>query len=388
MQPTNMAFSQPESYGDPDRSSADGFESAPQRMRRVLRTRPAESALHRVLAGSADLFRGDDYPQRLAEAAAGSQLPVTTGRRIAVVGTRGGAGKTTVAALLARIYAAMRTDTVAAVDLAPGAGTLGLRLGVPHAPPLETAAARLRSGTPDSLRGLAALLTAAEPANLLVTGRRRTLEHPVDGGPRPSADVWTPAGPLVPPVWTPDGLSAPPGSGAAGKGTGQDVPDGASRISRVISRYCPITVFDCGAGLTDPAALWAVGNSHVAVFVTPASVAGLEDALEYSDTWRRSPELSGVPLLVLVAQPAPGGTFRAAREAGRLRQAGLETIHLGYDRHLAAGVEVSPSLLSRRTRLEAVTLASRVLSAASAPGGQRPGEQRPGEQPARRNVYP
>ncbi|WP_461170428.1 nucleotide-binding protein [Arthrobacter sp. Z1-15] len=383
MQGTKMSPPQPEPYGDPARSSVDGFESAAQRMRRVLRTRPAESALHRVLAGSADLFRGDDYPQRLAEAAAGTQLPVTTGRRIAVVGTRGGAGKTTVSALLARIYAAMRTDTVAAVDLAPGAGTLGLRLGVPHAPPLETAAARLRTGTPDSLRGLAALLTAAEPANLLVTGRRRTLERAADGVPRPSAGTWTPAGPLVPPAWTPDGAAAPPGPGAAGEETGQDVPDGASRMSRVISRYCPITLFDCGPGLTDPAVLWAVANSHLAVFVTPASVAGLEDALEYSEAWRHSPGLSGVPLLVLVAQPA-GDMLRASRETGRLLRAGVETVHLGHDRHLAAGVEVDPSLLSRRTRIEAVVVASRVLSAAA----PTPGSRRPGEQPARRNVYP
>lgn len=375
---------QPESYGDPGRGSADGFESAPQRIRRVLRTRPAESALHRVLAGSADLFRGDDYPQRLAEAAAGTQLPVTTGRRIAVVGTRGGAGKTTVAALLARIYAAMRTDTVAAVDLAPGAGTLGLRLGVPHAPPLEAAAARLRTGTPDSLRGLTALLTVAEPANLLVTGRRRFSESPAVGGPPPSAaGVWTPAGPLVPPVWTPGVSTVPQGRSEDGKETSQDVPDGASRISRVISRYCPITIFDCAAGLTDPAARWAVGNSHLAVFVTPASVAGIEDALQYAEVWRRSPEFSGVPLLVLVAQPVPDRILRASREAGRLRRAGIETVHLGYDRHLAAGVEVSPSLLSRRTRLEAVAAASRVLSAAaSVPGTQR------GADAARRNVYP
>ncbi|WAP51109.1 hypothetical protein OL239_14640 [Arthrobacter sp. ATA002] len=359
-----MSSAEPRAHGRPGRPVAGSDAAAP--IRRLLRTRPAESVLHRALADTAYLFRGDDYPQRLAEAAAGTQVPVTTGRRIAVVGTRGGAGRSTVAALLARIYAAMRADTVAAVDLAPGAGTLALRLGVPHAPPLETAAARLQAEAPDSLHGLAALLTAAGPANLLVTGRRRPALNAVSGNPAPpTSAAWTPAGPLVPPVWTPGGPA--PGSGAAGEEPGRNVPDGASRISRAISRYCPITLFDCGAGLTDPGVLWAVENSHAAVFVTPASVAGVEDALEYAAAWRRLPGISGVPLLILVAQPAPGGSFSASREAGRLRRAGIDAVHLGHDRHLAAGVEVRSSLLSRRTRLEAATVASRVLSAACAP---------------------
>lgn len=367
-----------ESYGAPARASGDGFESDPQRTGRVLRTRPAQSPLHRFLAGSAGLFRGDDYPQRLAGEAAGTQHPVTTGRRIAVVGTRGGAGKTTVAALLARIYAAMRSDTIAAVDLAPGAGTLGLRLGVPHAPPLETAAARLQAGTPESLRGLTALLSVAEPGNLLVAGRRAQKNHGGESTSHPATTVWVPAGPHTPPEWTPDG---PPDAGGPGptrsaRNTPPEVPDGASRMSRVISRYCPVTIFDCGSGLTDPATLWAAGHSHVAVFVTPASVAGLDDALEYAHAWRRNPGHSATPLLVLVVQPASDRYFTASREADRLSLAGVPALHLGRDRHLAAGVEVSPPLLSRRTRLEAVTVASRVLTAAvSSPGPQLPAEQ-------------
>lgn len=361
---------QPERFGDSGRPG--GFESATQRTLRVLRTRPAESALHRVLTGSAHLFQGDDYPQRLAEAAAGTQRAVTTGRRIAVVGTRGGAGKSTAAALLARVYAAMRADAVAAVDLAPGAGTLGLRLGVPHAPPLEAVAARLGVGSPDSLRGLTALLTVAEPANLLVTGRRHPLEPGTAAGLRSTAGaVWTPAGPQGPPAWTP-AAGAPdpggaPGPAGASAAAGPNAADGATRLSRALSRYCPITIFDCGPGLTDPGAVWALGHSHLAVFVTPASVAGLQDAVEFAGSWRHGPATAAVPLLVLVVQSSPGRALSASKEAHRLHRAGVDALHLGGDRHLAAGVEVIPSLLSRRTRLEAVSLASRVLAAA-APG--------------------
>ncbi|MCC3266523.1 hypothetical protein [Arthrobacter gengyunqii] len=346
---------------------------------------PAESVLRRVLGGSADLFRGDDYPRLLAEAAAGTQLPVTTGRRIAVVGSRGGSGRTTVAALLARIYAAMRADGVAAVDLAPEAGTLGLRLGVPDAPALDAVAARLEFEPPASLQQLAGLLAVAGPANLLVTGRRRP--HA-----RGAADPWCPAagspaagvgigagvgvaagvgvGTMAPaPAWTPTGPVTgrpldPVDSGLDGSGANGVAGSKRLLLSRAVSRYCPITVFDCGPGLGAPEARWAVGNSHLAVFVTPATASGFEDAVEYAAAWRRDPLLGSVPLLVLVVQCAKDAALSASRQAGCLRRAGVDALHLGYDRHLEAGVEALPSLLARRTRLEAVSLASRVLSTA------------------------
>lgn len=326
----------------------------------MMVSRPAESALRRVLAGSAGLFRGDDYPHRLAEAAAGSQLPVATGRRIAVVGSRGGAGRTTVAALLGRIYAAMRADAVAAVDNAPESGTLGLRLGVPDAPSLETVAARMDAGQPASLQQLSALLAVAGPANLLVTGRRnphaRTGANPrgtAAGNTAGVALAWTPAGP------------------PAGNLSGGQVPAqaAASLLSRTVSRCCPLTVFDCGAGLAAPAARWALESSHLALFVTPAATAAVADAVEYSAGWHLDPLLGSVPLLVLVVQGTRDGGLSASRHAEGLRRSGINAAYLGYDRHLAAGTAVSPSLLSRRTRLEAVSLAAQVLSVAvSGPG--------------------
>ncbi|WP_104104505.1 hypothetical protein [Arthrobacter sp. 08Y14] len=358
--------------------------------------RPAESGLRRVLTGSADLFRGDDYPRRLAEAAAGSQLPVTTGRRIAVVGSRGGAGRTTSAALLARIYAAMRADAVAAVDNAPESGTLGFRLGVPDAPSLEAVAARMDADPPATMAQLAGLLAVAGPANLLVTGRRSPHARAGAGvgtsvagstAAGTTAPAWTPAGPLARNLsggqddgGVFDGVS----SGAPGipsrrvsEGTGQVAADAAaSLLSRIVSRYCPITVFDCGAGLRAPAARWALESSHLALFVTPASAAGVADAVEYSAGWHLDPLLGSVPLLVLVVQCTRDGALSASRQAAGLRRAGIDAAHVSYDRHLAAGTAVSPALLARRTRLEAVSLASRVLSlAVSGPG---PGPRRSG----------
>ena len=57
------------------------------------------------------------------------QQPVTTGRQIAVTSIRGGAGKTTVAALLGTTYAHYRQDPVLLVEADPALGSLPLRLG-------------------------------------------------------------------------------------------------------------------------------------------------------------------------------------------------------------------------------------------------------------------
>ncbi|MBD8043023.1 hypothetical protein H9638_04275 [Arthrobacter sp. Sa2BUA2] len=318
-------------FGAPAPVSPDGFESTPQRLRRTLRTRPAEGPARRVFQQAADMFRGDDYPQSLAEAAAGVQQPVTTGRRIAVIGSRGGAGRTTAAALLARTFASLRADAAAAVDLTE-AGTLALRLGAPEAPPLDAAAARLGRTIPGSLADLRGFVTSPGPENLLVTGRR------------------------------------------AFPGTQTATDDDALHLSRVLSRYCPVTLFDCPPGLGGltgqrDQVRWALQEAHLALYVTPASVAGLDDAALAAELWRRDPALTGVPLLVLLTRTSPRSPFNLAAEARRLSRSGVDTAVLGYDAHLAAGVEIQPRLLSRAARLQGTQLAAHVLSAASAAPG-------------------
>ena len=57
------------------------------------------------------------------------QQPVTTGRVIAVTSIRGGVGKSTVSALLARGFNHYRHDPVLALEADPALGTLPVRLG-------------------------------------------------------------------------------------------------------------------------------------------------------------------------------------------------------------------------------------------------------------------
>ena len=324
---TNQPYAAPETYPSRDQPGA-GFVS--ENLQRRLRTRPAESPAKRALGHISSLFGGNDYPQQLASAIAGAQAPVVIGRRIAVVGSRGGSGRTTAAALLARVYAAMRADAVAALDHTPAAGTLALRLGTPSARPFNAAAALVAQHPPSSLAGLASVLTPANPPNLLVAGRHSPAED--DGG---------------------------------------DAGGNADLLARAASRYCPITVFDCPP-MGTPGTGWALERSHLAVFAASADAAGLNDAAEYAYRWRRDPELSGLPLLVLVTQPLADSPFDAAAEAGRLSRLGIPALPLGYDRHLRAGLELDLGLLARRTRLQAAQLAAHCLALAGTGAGARP----------------
>ncbi len=304
-----------------DSLRTDPFETPEERLRRVLRTRRADGPLRILTQNVTDLFRSDAYVGDLTRAASGAQAPVTTGRRIAVIGSRGGAGKTTTAALLARVFSALRSDNIAAVDVSTGLGTLDLRLGLDTAPTLADLAA---AESIDTIGRLAELMGNAQD-NLLVLG---------NGAARPTE---------------------PPSTGADA--------DAATRVARTISRFCPVTVYDCGTGMASEPTRWTISQAHAAIFVTPATVPGMENALAVANRWP-SGDAGHVPLLVVVTTVDEGSVLDAGRQAARLGESGIAAVHLGYDRHLAAGVEVDLGLLSRRTRLQASALASRSLALA------------------------
>lgn len=322
---THQPYAFPGPYPSQDRPGA-GF--LPDNRLRRLRSRPAESPARRAFGHIGSLFGGNDYPHQLASAVAGAQAPVAIGRRIAVVGSRGGSGRTTAAALLARVYAAMRADAVAALDTIPADGTLALRLDLPSARPFNAAASLAAQRPPSSLAELASILTPANPPNLLVAGRH---SPPAEDG---------------------------------------DAQGNAELLARAASRYCPITVFDC-APIGTPGTGWALERSHLAVFVASADASGLRDAADYGYRWQRDPELAGLPLLVLVTQPLADSPFDAAAEAGRLSRLGIAALPLGHDRHLRTGLELDLGLLARRTRLQAAQLAARCLALAGTGTGAR-----------------
>ena len=75
-----------------------------------------------------NVFTTDPFPELYERALAGCQAPVTTGRRLGVCSPVGGAGTSTVAALLGHQFSLSRAEKIIAVDLAATASGLQRRL--------------------------------------------------------------------------------------------------------------------------------------------------------------------------------------------------------------------------------------------------------------------
>lgn len=277
--------------------------TAPDLYRRV----PAGDRLAgRCLRTVARALSGHAPTRELEELARAVARPVTTGRRIAVVSARGGAGRSTVAALLGMVLAARRADPVLAVDADPENGSLSWRLGVPYGPRLDELAAHLDD----------------DPMPHLGRGR---------GG-----------------VWFLPG--------------GSERPTLARDAARTLSRRFPVSVIDCGA-VTDPATQAVLGEAHAVVVVCPTgpdgvrSTAGLLAGVPPEERGRAVVALNTVHR---DARAVLGwGAVRA-----RLGPFEVPVVDVPYDRHLAAAAPIDPARVGERTLVATSRLAARALAAA------------------------
>ncbi|WP_372697070.1 hypothetical protein [Arthrobacter sp. JSM 101049] len=286
--------------------------------RRLARVRATGGFLTRTLGS---LFGGTHPATTVGRHAAEVQAPVTTGRRIAVVSTRGGAGKTTAATLLARVYSTLRPDNICVLDLDPGHGSLALRLGIDGAPAFDEVIPGIIGGAQPGTAHLVEMLGAAAP-NLFATGPR---------------------------------------AASAGGGRMPDLREAAATVSR----YFPLTVLDCPTGVEAPETQAALADCHGALFVVPATLSGMDDALAALAGWRQHPFLAGLPLMVLVMQQDHSSALQALDQAGRLSRLGFDAHAIGYDRHLAAGARLALPQMLPAHREAATTLAARVLGLAN-----------------------
>ena len=108
----------PQTVATPPLAQATPMASGSLRSHREyehLSGRHAVPRWRRFFTWFARVFRSDDTASRVARASAGAQRPVTTGRRIVIVGASGGVGSTSVATGLAMTLAAVRNALVAFV---------------------------------------------------------------------------------------------------------------------------------------------------------------------------------------------------------------------------------------------------------------------------------
>ncbi|TQL95367.1 MinD-like ATPase involved in chromosome partitioning or flagellar assembly [Actinoallomurus bryophytorum] len=252
--------------------------------------------------------------------AAAMQQPVTTIRRIAVSSVRGGAGKTTVAVLIASALARHRQDRVLLIDADPGLGSLPMRFGMTAAPSLRDFA-----GTrPTSFEEVRPHLTRTDVGLWVLPGARGEMaDQPLDLATYAS-------------------------------------------VTSVLERFFTVVVIDCGVGMVGELPEAILASAHACVHVTPATndgAIGVGRALD----WMERNELGGlVPRTMAVfATHAPHARPDLHEAAALLRDNGVGVAYLPYDRHLASGGVLIPSLLAETTRSVALTVAAEAMTRAN-----------------------
>ncbi|MFB7845833.1 MinD/ParA family protein [Streptomyces sp. NPDC056053] len=244
------------------------------------------------------------------------QQPVTTGRQIAVTSIRGGAGKSTVAALLGATYAHYRQDPVLLVEADPALGSLPLRLGA------ET----LRWTTGD----LAGII---EPQMSLLDITGYLVQLP--------GNAW-----LLP--------------GSQGQIGAMLDSRAYERVMVSLRRYFGVTVVDCET-LPAEVARVALSAAQARVLAAPATLEGVTSTYAVLQWMQSLPRhvIAGTVVVLSELVPHPGLDLDEA--AKKLEATGASVQVLPYDRHLAAGGEIRTELLAHATREAATRLAADVF---------------------------
>lgn len=255
-----------------------------------------------------------------ASAAAGLQQSITTIRRIAVTSVRGGAGKTTVSVLIASALARHRQDRVLLVDADPGLGSLPMRFGMTAAPSLRD----LAGHQPDTFEEAKPYLTRTDAGLWVLPGARGQMaDQPLDRETYESA-------------------------------------------MSVLSRFFTVVVIDCGVGMVGDLMHAILAGAHACVHVTPATGDGAVGVGRALDWMGRNGHGDLVRRTVSVfSTQAPHARPDLRQAADLLRDNGIGVSYLPYDRHLASGGVLVPSLLAESTRAAALLIAAEALTRAN-----------------------
>ncbi|AJE83330.1 hypothetical protein SLNWT_2954 [Streptomyces albus] len=254
--------------------------------------------------------------REVAEAAATAEVlqqPVTTGRQIAVTSIRGGAGKSTVAALLGTAFAHYRQDPVLLVEADPALGSLPLRLG----------AKTLRWTTGDLAR-----LVEPQMSLLDVTGYLVQLPQ----------NAW-----LLP--------------GSQGQiGATLDI-KAYERVMVSLRRYFGVTVVDCET-LPAEVARVALSAAQARILTAPATLEGVTSTHAVLRWMQGLPPHIIAGTVVVLTELTPHGGLDLGKASRALAATGAGVQVLPYDRHLASGGAIRTELLSHAASRAAARLAA------------------------------
>lgn len=247
------------------------------------------------------------------------QQPVTTGRVIAVTSIRGGVGKSTISALLARTFNHYRHDPVLALEADAALGTLPVRLGA------------------ESVRWACADLAHILSPSMQLTDVTGYLVPVADGG-------W-----LLP-------------ASQGRVGAPLDVRTYRT-VTLALRRYFAVSVVDCET-LPGEVARTAMDTAHARVVVAPMTAEGVNGTRLVLDWLAQLPHSALATTVVALSANSPDTTLDLKTAAAHLRETGAAVVPLPYDRHLAQGGPIHTGMLSQRSREAAVQLAAEAMGRA------------------------
>jgi MinD-like ATPase involved in chromosome partitioning or flagellar assembly len=313
----------PHRVGPPGSANEDAPPLPPNGAPGSPRRRPAATSVRnpsgdtwweRLRYGISDALTSGGLSERLVRASSAVEAPITTGRRIVVVGVAGGVGTTTVAALSAKLLGSIRQEAVMAVDATDESGRFLRYAGADGDASLSTASLKLRSQPVRTLPDV--VERAASCGNQVYALGRSDVPAAADA-------------PIGAPEWT--------------------------DLSSIFSRFVAVTVVDAGASPHSGQTAALLGTAHTIVVVTPDTDFGAERAAAVhavlSDSHPQTP-------VVTVRT-------RINRQINGLGNPGADVAGLPFDRHLAAGGAIRLSQLGARTRIAATEIAGSALSAAN-----------------------
>lgn len=275
----------------------------------------------RVWRAASKLVTSNRDSVELARLVAATQVPLSTGRRIAIASVRGGAGKSSITAVLASVFAVRRAHPVLAADADPEGGSLAWRLGFQPGP----------------------RVSLASLAPWLLNARGGTLDNLRQILPRTSTGLW-----LLP-------------------GGAPTQPELCRDVTRALSRLFGVCVTDCGRGLDSPAAASVLPEAHAVVLAAPATPDGVRSTCEMLGRFA-GPEsrrlLARVVVVLNTQSPAARRALRESEARKALEWLGVPVVRLPYDRHVAGGGPITPSAVSEAMLVEATRLAGLALARA------------------------
>ncbi|MBA3278710.1 MAG: hypothetical protein H0U22_08330 [Geodermatophilaceae bacterium] len=266
--------------------------------------------------------RADRRAAKRAESAAALLASVIVSpRRLAVIGLKGGTGKTTLAVAIAMTYARSRREHILLFDADTRHGSLPLRAGVLPVASAHDLAVTGDPGRVDILAG--SLGCSPEGVWVLPSGRTATQSAEMD------ERVYTGA-------------------------------------MNAVYQHFPITITDCGSGVATPLMQRVLSGAHCLVLATTATADGVLTTESTVDWLQRTGygalTKRSIVALTNVVPKGPGLSLEEARRPFASSCAAV--LAIPADRHLAVGGALDLDRLAPATRAACTELAAAALRGA------------------------